>query len=154
MIELSQISNAASFGSTHYLVAPLGNGMSHWVLSGIVDLSHRVKGWGANWRHENLILTLAIPGIGDQYLRVQQWAPFVTLNAVSNDGQSVNAGWDVESFQLIETGTHDVPVREGSLLREASIACAVNVRDIDGYVLRLGYTLHLMGLLEEQQQLG
>jgi hypothetical protein len=74
-----------------------------------------------------------------QGLRLTKWAPFVTLNSISDDGAAVNAGWAVDDFKLESTDT---------LAVVAKIKAYIAVRDVDAFVLRLGYAVHLVGSLE------
>ena len=71
-----------------------------------------------------------------------QWAPFVTLNSISNEQQAVNAGWAVDAFRmLVSPGDHQSGV---------TVSCDVAVRDVDGYILRLGYIVFIVGKLVAQ----
>jgi len=148
MIELSQLTNLSAFSSMHYIQTEFPEGVRHWTLSGIADLSAQLKGAGATWRREWVLLTLQIPNIGQNAVRVQQWVPLVTLQAICNEGDGAGAGWAVESFHLMDGTLHQVPARPGSLMRTATLGCGVKVRHAEGYVLRLAYTMQLVGTLE------
>ncbi len=148
MIEISQIAQVAAFSSTHYVMTEFGDGVRHWTLTGIADLSGQVRGKGAAWQREWVLLTLMIPGLGLNTLRVKQWAPFVTLDAVTQDGDPTNAGWAIESFHLMDAELHEVPALPGALMRTATLGCGIKVRGLEGCVLRLGYSIQLIGSLE------
>jgi hypothetical protein len=68
----------------------------------------------------------------------------VTLNAISNDQLSNNAGWAVDAFHL-----DPFP----PVVRQVDIRCKLAVRDVDGYILRVGYTLTLLGELGDVPRL-
>jgi hypothetical protein len=61
----------------------------------------------------------------------------VTLNAIQNDDTSNWAGWAVDSFRLANPGD---PVKQ-----QITVETGVAVRDVDGYLLRLGYQVTLSG---------
>lgn len=147
MIEVSQIAQVGAFSSMHYVITELPDGTRYWTLTGIADLSDRVKGSGAEWQREWVLLTVIIPAIGLNTVRVRQWAPFVTLDAVTN-GDNAHAGWAVESFHLMDSDLHEVPAKPGALMRTATVGCGIKVRGVEGCVLRLGYSIQLMGTLE------
>lgn len=148
MIELSQITNLGAFSSTHHMVTELPDGMRHWTLTGIADLSNMVNSTDAEWQRKWVLLTLQIPGAGERFVRLQQWAPLVTLDAIRRDGNSADAGWAVESFHVMDGDLHQIPAHPGALMRDVTIGCGIKVRGVDGYVLRLGYSLHLVGMVE------
>jgi hypothetical protein len=105
----------------------------------------------ASWRRERVILRLDrdfaraaalapwAPNTPGNFLVFQseQWAPFVTVNARYNRGPADNDGTAVDSFWLdLSAG-------------KAVINIDVAVRDVDAFIYRLGYSLHLYGRLEE-----
>ena len=137
MIHLSQTSNPEAFTSTHYIVTQTPDGFWHWTLTGIVILS--IKGTGSTWSYETVKLYLTLPGTGSKWVRLQQWAPFLTLNSIANKDNAVNAGWAVDTFGVDNPHT---------LAPSITVNCKIAVRDIDGYVYRLGYVVHAVGKLE------
>lgn len=143
MIRISQIENPNDFSSTHYIITQTPDGMLHWTLTGVVTLS--LKGTSAYWLREEVQIVLMLPGIGQKYIQLQQWAPFVTLSSIKNEQHAVNAGWAVDSFKLI--------VPEVSA-QSVTISCDVAVRDIDGYIVRLGYVFHGVGSLVDPPYIG
>lgn len=108
-----------------------------------------------DWRRERVVLDL-----GEDYGKalalapwkpkpghfftfvVEQWVPFVTVNARYNRGPANNDGSAVDAFSL--------DPRQGN----ARINVDVAVRDSDAYIYRLGYTLTLYGYLQEQPNIG
>ena len=93
---------------------------------------------GSDWLRQSVDFDVFIPGFSepDFGLKIDQWALLVTLNSISNDHEAINAGWAVDDFEIVfpEVVRNWVTVR-------AHLA----VRDIDGYILRLGYQIHLLG---------
>ncbi len=143
MITISQATDPGLFSSTNYIVIQAADGMIHWTLTGIAILT--LKGSGSNWRHEEVRIILVLPGTGPKWVRLQQWAPFVTLNSIKNEKQAVNAGWSVDSYRILDPGASSPSL---------TVSCDVAVRDIDGYVLRLGYVVHAIGSLEDPPPIG
>lgn len=121
---------------------------SHWVHTEAIGNRHLVTltgiaiidfpGSGADWRRERLGLTLRFPNIfpGAEWLQVEHWAPFVTINAIANVHESVNAGWAVDEFE----GPGPVKIRDG-----IKIWANIAVRDVDGYLIRVGYSVTVSG---------
>jgi hypothetical protein len=125
------------FRSSHWVhTEALGN--KHLVtLTGIVVIDF--KGTGGDWLRDRLNLTLRFPTEilpPDKLFQVELWAPFVTLNAIVNEQQAVNAGWAVDEFE----GPGRVMIRD-----EVKIWADIAIRDIDGYLIRVGYSLTLVG---------
>ena len=110
------------------------NDARNWTLTGTVELS--IKGNGSSWRYETVQVGLLIPGIGDKLVRLQQWAPFLTLQGLSNDKTAVNAGWLLDKMEILDPQ---------AACARIEFQCQIGVRDIDGYVLRLGYLIHAIG---------
>jgi hypothetical protein len=87
------------------------------------------------------------PGV--QYLirfSVEEWAPFVSLSAIFNQGQSINSGFAVDAWRPNHFGnglnlfTHQ-PVNNLFTGVNADLA----VRDTDAWLYRLGYNITLLG---------
>ena len=97
---------------------------------------------GQQWNRGRLDLRVAIPDLPNgKGLKLEHWAPFVTLNAIANDHEAVDAGWAVDRFQLDNAGEPSI--------RTAEVSAQLAVRDIDGFVLRVGYVIHLLGTLAD-----
>jgi hypothetical protein len=129
--------NVESGHAVWYPPDPLDPDRRLYILTGVVLLT--MKGEGRSWRRESFAFCLGLPSIpSGQGLLLEQWAPMVTLNSIANDQTSVDAGWAVDGFRLLHTTNAFAAVTV-----EADLA----VRDVDGFVLRLGYAIHLIGRL-------
>ena len=78
---------------------------------------------------------------GRKGLKLQHWARFVTLNAIANDHEAVDVGWAVDGFRLDNAGEPSI--------RSAQVSAQLAARDADGFVLRVGYVIHLLGTLAD-----
>ena len=128
------------FRSIHGVQSTTGDGRQMVTLSGVVLTD--VKGTGSSWYRDQLILTIPAPVScpANHGLRVQAWAPFVTVNAIYNKSHAVNAGWAVDDFW----GPGPVVI-----IGDCTIYANIAVRDVDGWLYRVGYTLNLVGVYEE-----
>jgi hypothetical protein len=140
MIELSEFTQPGIFVTKTHTVTQAHDGFMHWTLTGIVVLPEEIKGTGSSWNDYAVMLTIELPGIGQNLVHIKQCAPFVTLNAIKNDHHAINAGWAVNSFKIVDPGQ---PSRGISLL------CHLGMRDVDGAILRLGYVINAIGSVEE-----
>jgi len=122
---------------------------SHWVHTEAVGNKHLVtltgivvidfKGTGDDWLRDRLYLTLRFPSgflPPGKWFQVEHWAPFVTINAIANEQQAVNAGWAVDEFG--DPG--HVIIRD-----VVTIWADIAIRDIDGLLYRVGYSLTVSG---------
>jgi hypothetical protein len=73
-------------------------------------------------------------------LHLRYWAPYVTLNSVWNAGQSINSGFSVNKYDVINRQT-DTRYGQNTL----TLLITVAARDIDAYVHRIGFTVTLVG---------
>jgi len=95
---------------------------------------------GQRWNRGRLDLRVDIPDLPNgKGLKLDHWAPFVTLNAIADDHEAVDAGWAVDGFRLDNAG-------EG-WMKTAEVSAQIAVRDADGFLLRVGYVIHLLGRL-------
>jgi hypothetical protein len=86
---------------------------------------------------------------GAQYLirfSVEEWAPFVSPNAIFNQGQSINSGFAVDAWRPNHFGNGrnaltNQPVNNLFTGINADLA----VRDTDAWLYRLGYNITLLG---------
>jgi hypothetical protein len=125
--------------SKQWVVFETPSGLLAYTLTGVVKLT--MKGDGAQFRRDKLTFTVPIPDLPPRKgLKFVHWAPFVTLNSISNDNAAYDAGWAVDDFGLESTG--------GAMLA-VSVFCHLAIRDVDGFILRLGYVIHLLGSLED-----
>jgi len=144
-IELNQLTDDSSFDSVHAVDFELNDGKHFVQLTGVAILLF--KGTGGEWHREDLSLFVKLPPIipEGKSFKVEQFAPFVTLNSISNQQQAVNAGWAVDTFDssaaLVLREQPAVPIR-------ATLA----VRDIDGFVLRVGYSISVVGAFVPESQ--
>jgi hypothetical protein len=121
--------------SGHALAMPVGDMRMFYSLTGVVVLS--MKGAGEKWRRDTVRFGVGIPGLAAaEGLQLEQWAPSITLNSIGNDHEAINAGWAVDGFRLIGTDR---------ALDTVTVEVDLAVRDVDGYVYRLGYSIGLLG---------
>jgi hypothetical protein len=121
----------------------------------------------ANWRFETLkiwpeIATAAVNSAIARYsiprpppppdgvvvaaFQVDHWAPFAALNGIFDENQAINAGfevrgWRAESFRTEKDALSGQDV--SNLFN--GIQVDVAVRDSDGWLLRVGYHITLLG---------
>src|SRR6266508_6565794 len=118
-------------GSPHFVTFTTPNGMLAYTFTGIVLIDF--KGTGPDIFRTSLQFSIPIPGLSPgQGLKLFNWAPFVTLSAISNDGPAIDALWAVDEFSI------DSPERA---LPTVAVNCKLAVRDIDGRILRLSYVV-------------
>jgi hypothetical protein len=61
------------------------------------------------------------------------------LSSIFNDEEANNAGWAVNAFRL----------EDPTILRSAAVLIVdTAVRDTDGYILRLGYNITMLGTFQ------
>jgi hypothetical protein len=126
-----------SINSEHFVRLDLGSGRVSYTLTGVV-VGGPMAGTGSNWSRGRLEFTVPVRALGDgKALRLSHWAPFIALRSISNDHTATFAGWAVDSFGLVSPKT---PIRRG-----VTVFCDVAVRDIDGFINRLSYNIHLLG---------
>lgn len=139
-IAISQITESDRFVSQHWVRTHTADDKELITLTGIVLVD--IKGTGQEWYRDELILTIRFPDLlpPDKWILIEHWAPFITINAIYNRRHAVNAGWAVDEFWgpgRVEVGNG------GSITMHARIA----VRDVDGWLFRVGYNLTLSGIL-------
>lgn len=123
----------------HFVKYTTGNDLLAYTLTGVAGCLH--KGTGQGYHHDTLTVVVPIPDLPDgKGLHLVHWAPFVTVASVSNDGEGDNVAWAVDWFRLTNASM---------VMREASVECQLAVRDIDGFILRVAYTVHLLGRLAD-----
>jgi hypothetical protein len=90
------------------------------------------------------------PGtVGGQYrvrFSVDEWAPFVSLGSVFDQGPSVNAGFAVEDWRPnhFESGS-DVVTNQAVHNIFTGVNADLAVNDTDAWIYRLGYNISLIG---------
>jgi hypothetical protein len=134
-------SDAKRFRSTHWVHTEAPNDVHLVTLTGnaIIDF----KGTGRNWLRDRLYLTLGFPHAiipSDKWFQIEHWAPFITLNAIANNGTAEYAGWAIDEFG------GPGPESKNKIIRTfVQIWADVAVRDVDGYLFRVGYSLTVSG---------
>jgi hypothetical protein len=125
-----------TFDGQYWTILETQRGLAY-TLTGVVLVNF--KGSGPEIKRTNLHFSVDIRELPEgQGLRLSYWAPFATLNAMSNDDIAKDALWAVDTFKLTD------PRR---VMRTVELDCGLATRDIDGRVLRVGYAIHLVGSL-------
>ncbi len=76
----------------------------------------------------------------------EQWAPFVSLSSVYNQGESINSGFAVDSWGLNPFGSGNDAITNQPFDRLfAGIQVNIAVRDTDAWIYRLAYNIALVG---------
>ena len=121
---------------------------------------------GSQWLHQTLVLqptvidpmhhAIAIHSIpkppgteGNQYslaFQAEQWAPFASISAIFNQGQSINSGFAVDVWRPNHFGNgtsalSHLPVNNLWTGLQVDVA----VRDTDAWLYRVGYSIALLG---------
>jgi hypothetical protein len=129
-------------GSAHHTRFDANDGLRHYFFSGVHTVE--CEGTGATWQRGTIDIELDIPDLPEgSALSVDGCAPFVTLNAIADEGKATNAGWAVDGFRVLAVGS-DRDLFHSAHAR-VCIQADVAVRDVDGWVLSLGYTLSMTG---------
>jgi hypothetical protein len=130
---------AEGYDSQQYVYFETLSGQLAYSLTGVVRTTF--KGTGNTFTRDTLEFRVPIPDLpGGQGLKFDHWAAFVTLNSIANDDISKDAAWAVDSFQITSPET---------VKTEAVVDCGLAVRDVDGFILRVGYAVSLVGKLEK-----
>jgi hypothetical protein len=109
----------------------------------LITLTGSVKidfnGVGSHWREEEILLVLRLPAIipAGKALRVEHWAPFITIGQIANEHHAVDAGYGIEHFW----GPGPVTTRDSIHVR-----ANIRVRDIDASIERVAYHITLSGV--------
>ena len=141
-IVLSQLRDweADLFTSSHWVhTEAVGN--RHLVtMTGVVIVNFSGNATDNEWRRDTVELHLKFPDIFPagpvKWFKVEHWAPFITINAIANDQQSIDAGWAVDDFG----GPGPVEFRDG-----LKIWANLAVREINGNIARIGYSVTVSG---------
>jgi hypothetical protein len=131
------------------------------ILSGVAIVD--VKGNSeATWLHETVSLRPSlydalnyavnrwqIPTPAGSYgieFETEQWAPFVSLSSVYNQGESINSGFAVDAWRLNPFGSgNDAMTNQPFNRLFSGIQVDIAVRDTDAWIFRLGYNVALLG---------
>ncbi|HJZ66164.1 MAG TPA: hypothetical protein VKD70_17700 [Candidatus Acidoferrum sp.] len=145
MVSIDQYQEPGRFVNPQIVHTKTFDGKELVVVSGIV-LVHLKGTSQADWLRDTLRLGIDIARIcpPNQGLLTEQSAPLVTLNAVYNQNVSNNAGYAVDSCQLLN---------QPQAWRTIWVDSAVAVRDTDGWLYRVGYNITLIGTFKDLQQI-
>jgi hypothetical protein len=120
----------------HHVLYQTPDGKRLYTLTGTAMVSFHAS--GQDWTRGAVEIPIDIPdlppGMG---LSLIHWAPLITLAAISNDNAATNAAWAVDRFRVRD------PDRSRRVVR---VSVDLAVRDADGFILRLGYYVHLLGV--------
>jgi hypothetical protein len=110
-----------------------------YVLSGTCILDPPLVGPqdGSRWQRGQTFFDIPLPDLPEnQGLVIEQWAPTILLGSIQNDGVANNAGWAVDDFDL-----------ENTTVPSTSVTPTFNyaVGDTDGYIMRVAYTVTVVG---------
>jgi M6 family metalloprotease-like protein len=146
---ISVFDNPECFRSRHWLYTPLPDNRVVVNLTGIIVLRldglDGYKGQSSDgWRqdHLNIILgfpTHFFPKNPLMHLKVEQWAPFITLNAIYDQDNAVDAGWAVDDFGI------NLPVNK-TIFDGIALWADLAVRDSDAWLYRIGYDVTVSGV--------
>jgi hypothetical protein len=168
-ISIEERSFPRFFESRHFIATSLGDGRHSIVRSGILLLPNEsrddaeaagrpwepigFKGTSTQaWRREQVRVDLDLvpsinrlrplaPGPNTYWaFRMDQWAPIASLNSVHDTGVSNYAGYGVETFAIRQ------PAPDTYVTLELLVA----VRDVDGWLYRIGFYVSLTGRLVAQ----
>jgi len=133
-----------TLSSQYYVYFPTVNNLIAYTLTGVVLMTIQGRATGLDFYRTSFSFDVPIPDLpAGKGLQLVHWAPFVTLNSISNDGVAENAGWAVDDFAILNPGTVNNSV---------NVQAKVAVRDTDGYILRCGYEVHLLGKIADLPQ--
>jgi hypothetical protein len=98
------------------------------------------------WRGETFRISVSLRNAAvdagfpsTHWFRAVHWTAFATLSSIFNDEEANDAGWAVNAFRL-----EDPPLLRGA----APLIVETAVRDTDGFILRLGYNIAMLGTFE------
>lgn len=134
---------SVKYSSKHWVLTPISKDLDQLILTGVIPIS--LKGKDQNWYRDTLQFYLALPLLEDKAFNIQHWAPFITINAIYNKDKSVNAGWAVDDFWGPGQSKNS---------RSISFFANIAIRDADGYLLRIGYNITLLGKVVDRVALN
>ena len=135
--------------SEHFSYFDLPDGSRSYTLTGVagIDAQGGQPGEG-RWSRWNIYLAIDIPDLPKsppKKLQLIHWAPFFSLNSISNDGVATDAGWAVDDWTAEQGAGHLDPITDP--LSQVGYLVKVAVSDSDGFLLRIGYNISLLGRL-------
>lgn len=123
------------YDAQHFVRFPVTGDTEIISMTGVALISF--KGQDTSFTKTRLEMRLTLPDIPVGYgFKLDHWTVFCSLQTIVNDGEGDWVGWGVDNFWL------DTPVAPS---RTALINCTLVVRDVDGYILRVGYNVLLQG---------
>lgn len=148
---MSQLLGPSAQSFPHHTHFTSADGHHVWHFSGIAILDPALKGTGRSWQHEDIYILLTATDVpAGKKVRLKHWAPHVALNVVYNDHSSQWAGWAVDSFFIGTIGTPSEPpgpfsTRPIEFDDSFTVGARVAVRDVDGWLPRVSYSVDLVG---------
>lgn len=130
------------FVAPHWVHVPVANDRHLVTLTGIVIVDFAGQSTDA-WRWERLNLNLRFPTAffpAGKWFQIEHWAPFVTLNAIYDKKEAIDAGWTVDAFG---SGPH---IR---IYDQIYLWADIGVRDTGAQLYRVGYTLTVSGVFAD-----
>ena len=127
------------------------------VLSGVAFFTFQGTST-ADWRRDSLRMRIDLTGPiqftgrsasqgRELKFKVEQWAPYSTINSMYNEHQSVDAGYAADAFRPIFI------TRGASTPLFDTLEVDLAVRDTDAFIYRIGYHLTLVGTIVEVEHL-
>ena len=127
--------------SQYYVYFPTANGLIAYTLTGIVQMDVPGQANDGSYFRTPIVFVVPIPDLpAGKGLQLVHWAPFVTMNSISNDGAVENAGWAVDDF---------VVLRPEQVSASVSVQASLAVRNTTAHILRCGYEVHLLGSIAD-----
>jgi hypothetical protein len=128
------------------------------ILSGVVIADLKGNS-AAQWLHETLfflpdidaplnwaINNFSIPNPGGAArFSLVEWAPFVSLNAIFNEQESINSGFAVDGWRPAPFDSETDVSNQLVTQLFTGIHVDVAVRDIDAWIYRISYNITLLG---------
>lgn len=139
------------FESLHSVHTVTGDHKHLITLSGIVRIDFQGTS-SKEWRVEDISIIPKIIYI-PQYkaLKVEHWAPFVSINSIFNKETANNAGWGVDSFGCVFSSSERLIHFRHPYVEMRN---RISVRDNDGWILKVGYHLTLSGIFVDWDSSG
>ena len=132
----------AEFESQHFSVFDTADGLKVYTFTGNALVTQGGGGEG-RWHRDNIAMRIFFPDLKPSPpgsdVRLINWEPLFTKNSISNDGPADNAGWAIDSWALDHKPTGGV--------QSVTFLLKVAVGDSDGFILRIGYMIHILGEL-------
>jgi hypothetical protein len=141
--KIDQAIHADRFRSSHVLHFTTATGELVVLLTGVAILEF--NGLDVDWTRDKVCLTLLFPPNlipPTKAFRIDQWAPFVTINAVATG--SAGAGWAVDEFRLAMPPPSPAHVFDN---RKITIEATIAAHDTNDVLIRAGYSLMVKGVL-------